>query len=117
MVPVIWAFFSADVNAGTASAARIAIIAITTSNSINVKALTRSRCLGRLNNEEGLFSFIFIWVFFSFYWVPPSHQATADKGSEGFLRRVLFCSGVGGLYCSGVGGVVLFWGWGGCIVL
>src|SRR5882762_6229580 len=38
MVPVIWAFFSADVNAGTARAARIAIIAITTSNSISVNA-------------------------------------------------------------------------------
>ena len=38
MVPVIWAFFSADVNAGTARAARIAIIAITTSNSIRVNA-------------------------------------------------------------------------------
>src|SRR2546423_11732320 len=38
MVPVIWAFFSADVNAGTARAARIAIIAITTSSSISVNA-------------------------------------------------------------------------------
>src|ERR1041384_1739665 len=38
MVPVIWAFLSADVNAGTARAARIAIIAITTSNSISVNA-------------------------------------------------------------------------------
>src|SRR2546430_16093966 len=38
MVPVIWAFFSADVNAGTARAARIAIIAITTSSSIRVNA-------------------------------------------------------------------------------
>jgi hypothetical protein len=49
MVPVIWAFFSADVNAGTARAARIAMIAITTSNSISVNA------------EEGLFNFIFIF--------------------------------------------------------
>ena len=38
MVPVIWAFFKAEVSAGTASAARIAIIAITTSNSISVNA-------------------------------------------------------------------------------
>src|SRR5437667_5741908 len=51
MVPLIWAFFSADVNAGTASAARIAIIAITTNNSI------------RVNAEEVLFVlFIFIGV-------------------------------------------------------
>src|SRR5207237_9036008 len=49
MVPLIWAFFSADVNAGTASAARIKIIAITTNNSI------------RVNAEEALFVlFIFI---------------------------------------------------------
>src|SRR6266705_460455 len=52
MVPVIWAFFSADVNAGTASAARIAIIAITTSNSISVNA------------ERNLFILIFIFGFF-----------------------------------------------------
>src|SRR5206468_2825304 len=38
MVPVCWALDSADVNAGTARAARIAIIAITTSNSISVNA-------------------------------------------------------------------------------
>src|SRR5437867_12524833 len=48
MVPVSWALASADVNAGTASAARIAIIAITTSNSISVNAV------------KGLLSFIFI---------------------------------------------------------
>ena len=53
MVPLICAFFSADVNAGTASAARIAIIAITTSNSM------------RVNAEEDLFVLIFMWVFFS----------------------------------------------------
>ena len=53
MVPVIWAFFSADVNAGTARAARIAIIAITTSNSI------------RVNAEEIFLIVIFMWVFFS----------------------------------------------------
>src|SRR5438552_10036477 len=51
MVPLNWAFFNADVNAGTASAARIAIIAITTSNSI------------RVNAEEGLFILIFIFGF------------------------------------------------------
>jgi hypothetical protein len=45
---------SADVNAGTASAAKIAIIAITTSNSISVNA------------EEGLLILIFMWVFFCF---------------------------------------------------
>src|SRR6266540_2452327 len=50
MVPVIWALDSADVNAGTASAARIAIIAITTSSSISVNA------------EESLF-LIFIFGF------------------------------------------------------
>ena len=52
MVPVIWAFFSADVNAGTASAARIAIIAITTSSSISVNA------------EKNFFVLIFILGFF-----------------------------------------------------
>src|SRR5881275_2417872 len=63
MVPVSWALASADVNAGTARAARIAIIAITTSNSISVNA------------EKGLLSFIFILgcVFFL-------------RCSEGFLR-------------------------------
>src|SRR5438445_12981900 len=106
MVPLICAFFSAEVNAGTASAARIAIIAITTSNSINVKALKRSRCFGILNSKEGLFIRVFIGVFFSFCWVPPSREATADKCSEGLLRG-LFCSGVGGLLwglvcCGGI---------------
>src|SRR2546423_7161556 len=52
MVPLIWAFFSAEVNAGTASAARIAIIAITTSNSMSVNA------------EEDLVVLIFMWVFY-----------------------------------------------------
>src|SRR5438132_6764454 len=53
MVPLNWAFFNAEVNAGTASAARIAIIAITTNNSI------------RVNAEEVLFVlFIFIGVCF-----------------------------------------------------
>src|SRR5947208_6801226 len=87
MVPVCWALASADVSAGTASAARIAIIAITTSNSI------------RVNAEEGLFILIFIWVFFSFCGC-----------SEGLLRRVLSCSGV---VCGGLGacfGGLLFWG-------
>src|SRR6266480_6013503 len=50
MVPVSWALASADVKAGTARAARIAIIAITTSNSISVNAVN-------------LLSFIFIRVF------------------------------------------------------
>src|SRR6266550_1673392 len=53
MVPVSWALASADVNAGTARAARIAIIAITTSNSISVNA------------DQNLFSFIFIVGFFN----------------------------------------------------
>src|SRR5262245_3018957 len=101
MVPVIWAFFSAEVNAGTASAARIAIIAITTSNSINVKALTRSRCFGRVN--------------------PPSHQATADRSAAcraGAQRRreedlfILIFIGVSFLlrsaFARGYGGQV-FW--------
>src|SRR5436190_22759490 len=53
MVPPIWAFFSADVSAGTASAARMAMMAITTNNSI------------RVNAEEVLFVlFIFIGVCF-----------------------------------------------------
>src|SRR6266480_4647545 len=84
MVPVCWALASADVSAGTASAARIAIIAITTSNSI------------RVNAEEGLFILIFIWVFFSFCGC-----------SEGLLRRVLSCSGV---VCWGLGVGGLLWG-------
>src|SRR4030095_15960085 len=54
MVPVICALVSADVNAGTASAARIAIIAITTSNSM------------RVNAEEDFFVLIFMWVFLCF---------------------------------------------------
>src|SRR5438874_13195922 len=66
MMPIICALTRAGVNVGTASAARIAIIAITTSNSINVKALTRSRCFGILNRKEGLFIWIFIGVFFAF---------------------------------------------------
>src|SRR5438105_1591224 len=53
MVPVSWALASADVNAGTARAARIAIIAITTSNSISVNAV------------NGLVNFIFIFGFFN----------------------------------------------------
>src|SRR5215813_4924558 len=52
MVPVIWAFFRAAVNAGTASAARIAIIAITTSNSMSVNA------------EKYFFFMVFMWVSF-----------------------------------------------------
>jgi hypothetical protein len=37
---------------------RMAIIAITTSNSISVKALTRSRSFDGADAEEGLFNFI-----------------------------------------------------------
>ena len=98
MVPVILPFVRAEVSAGTANAARIAIIAITTSNSM------------RVNAEKNLFILIFIWVFFSagcsegflaqrvlfggclgvlgLVEVPPSHKATADKCSEGFDLRI-----------------------------
>ena len=85
IVPVIRALFSAFVIAGTASAARVAIIAITTSNSMTVNA------------EEG-FRFIFIRVlFFAAGWVPPSHKATADKCSEDFSEGFVlgFCFGLG----------------------
>src|SRR5581483_5541796 len=58
MVPVICALVSAEVNAGTASAARMAIMAMTTNNSINVKAPTRRRCLNPESAEEFLFIFI-----------------------------------------------------------
>src|SRR6266478_10173858 len=88
MVPVCWALDSADVNAGTASAARIAIIAITTSNSI------------RVNAEKYFFILIFILGFFVSavvlrvfsegfcLGIPPSSRkggASADKCS-GVLR-------------------------------
>src|SRR5262249_62333419 len=53
MVPVILPFVRAEVSAGTANAARIAIIAITTSNSMSVNA------------EKNFFILIFMWVFFS----------------------------------------------------
>src|SRR5438477_8104542 len=100
MVPVCWALASADVSAGTASAARIAIIAITTSNSINVKALKRSRCFGILNSKEGLFIRVFIGVFFSFY---GCSEGFAQKGF--CLVLGLFVGGwggcFGGLVCSG----------------
>src|SRR5438552_5231797 len=86
MVPVIWAFFSADVNAGTARAARIAIIAITTSSSISVNA------------DQNFFTLIFIFGFLS------------CSCSEGFWsQRVWFsdCSA----FAQGFGGAV-FWGLG-----
>src|SRR5205085_1632881 len=80
-----WALASADVNAGTARAARIAIIAITTSNSISVNAV------------KGLVNFIFIFGFF------------CCGCSEGFSQRVWFssCSA----FAQGFGGQV-FWGFG-----
>src|SRR5207247_10916017 len=86
MVPVNWALASADVKAGTASAARIAIIAITTSNSISVNA------------EEGLFSFIFIFRFFS------------CGCSEGVWSQRVWFSGCSA-FAQGFGGHV-FWGFG-----
>src|SRR5438034_8637538 len=100
MVPLICAFFSAEVNGGTGRAARIAIIAITTSNSINVKALKRSRCFGILNSKEGLFIRVFIGIFFSFY---GCSEGFAQKGF--CLVLGLFVGGwggcFGGLVCSG----------------
>src|SRR5438105_4535720 len=90
MVPVIWAFFSADVNAGTARAARIAIIAITTSSSISVNA------------DQNFFTLIFIFGFLS------------CSCSEGFWsQRVWFsdCSA----FAQGFGGAV-FWGFGVSVV-
>src|SRR5438874_13829042 len=100
MVPLICAFFSAKVNAGTANAARIAIIAITTSSSINVKALKRSRCFGILNSKAGLFIRVFIGIFLSFY------GCSAGFAQKGFcLALALFVGGWGGclgwLVCSG----------------
>src|SRR6266496_5037231 len=109
MVPVIWALDSADVNAGTASAARIAIIAITTSNSISVNA------------EKGLIILIFIFGFCFLsavvlrvsqslgFEVPPSSRSrgtTADMCS-GVLFWLFVCSG--SAFAQGFGGHV-FWG-------
>jgi hypothetical protein len=99
MVPVIWALASADVKAGTASAARIAMIAITTSNSISV-------------NAEGLFGLIFMWVFFSAGCSEGCLVAAIDLNrlggladrryqmivSEDFVLGVLFGLGLG--FCS-----------------
>ena len=79
MVPVIWAFFSADVNAGTARAARIAIIAITTSNSIRV-------------NAEGLFFFSFIWVFV--FCVVLRVFGLRGVLGVGFALRIFFSEGL-----------------------
>src|SRR5438046_9157061 len=92
MVPVIWALFSADVNAGTASAARIAIIAITTSSSISVNA------------EESLF-FIFIlgFCFCVVLRVPARRNFTRRR----VFQRVLFW-GFALVFCwVGFGGLVV----------
>src|SRR6266436_2738258 len=90
MVPVSWALASADVNAGTASAARIAIIAITTSNSISVNAV------------KGLVSFIFIFGFFSC-------SCSEGFGLRGFgLRCSAFAQGFGGQVFWGFGFRLLF---------
>src|SRR6266568_1480398 len=89
MVPVIWAFFSADVNAGTASAARIAIIAITTSNSISVNA-----DITFLIFIVGFLAAVVLRVFglrgFGFRIVPPWHKAWAERVFWGFGFRLLF---------------------------
>ena len=54
---LIWPLARALVSAGTAKAAKMAIIAITTSSSMSVKALMRSRCWKECA-EEVLFIFI-----------------------------------------------------------
>src|SRR5437773_7117319 len=88
MVPVSWALASADVNAGTARAARIAIIAITTSNSISVNA------------DQNFFVFIFIVGFLncscSEGFLQPRHcvavrldTARRLQFSEGFVFQVV----------------------------
>jgi hypothetical protein len=83
---------SADVNAGTASAARIAMIAITTSNSMSVNA------------EEGLFSFIFIRIF--------SADVLRVSVLRGFrLGIILSLVCLGSTFAQGFGGQV-FWGFG-----
>src|SRR6266404_4185664 len=85
MVPVNWALASADVNAGTARAARIAIIAITTSSSISVNA------------EESLFNLIFIFGFFNCSCSEGfACRSPATAGQRRGSQRVLF----------------LFWGFG-----
>src|SRR4029453_6074200 len=71
MVPVICALASADVSAGTASAARIAIIAITTSNSI------------RGNAGEVLFIFIVCGKSGAGYLVLPRQSKDLFLGSFG----------------------------------
>src|SRR5215469_6448757 len=83
MVPVSWALASADVNAGTAKAARIAMIAITTSSSISVNAVN-------------FFSVIFIVDVYS------------CSCSEGFCLARWSVAKAGaseGLCCSGVFGL------------
>jgi hypothetical protein len=97
IVPVIWALASADVNAGTARAARIAIIAITTSNSISVNA------------EEGLFNFCFHlgFVFLS--------AVVLRVFSEGFCLGFHLGASFGGYVFWGFALVFywgLFWGFG-----
>src|SRR6478672_6531085 len=90
MVPVSWALASADVNAGTASAARIAIIAITTSNSISVNAV------------KGLVNLIFIVGFFSC-------GCSEGFGLRGFgLGRSAFAQGFSGRVFWGFGFRLLF---------
>src|SRR6266446_2951800 len=108
MVPVNWALASAEVNAGTASAARIAIIAITTSNSISVNA------------DQNFFILIFIFGFlaavvlrvfglrgFGFRVVPPLHKAWAEQLFWGFGFRLLFDS-FPGFWSENVVHIVVF---------
>src|SRR4029077_15754383 len=86
MVPVILPFVRAEVSAGTAKAARIAMIAITTSNSMSVNA------------EKNFFTWIFMWVLFS---------AGCSEGSHVSARALLR-----GLRGFVLGFFVLVWVWG-----
>src|SRR5438094_3611245 len=83
MVPVCWALASADVKAGTARAARIAIIAITTSNSISVNAVSFLR-------------FIFIFDFYAAVvlrvFLQPQHYVAVRIDTA---RRLEFSEGFG----------------------
>src|SRR5439155_12162427 len=97
MVPVSWALASADVNAGTARAARIAIIAITTSNSISVNA------------EKNFFVFFFIVGCFN---CSCSEGILGSGGSPEPPRRLRSIAATklvlrGFCYFSGCSGVVL----------
>src|SRR5437899_5721026 len=96
MVPLIWAFFSADVNAGTASAARIAIIAITTNNSIRVNAeevlFVLFIFIGVCSEWRGLshssqIKSILIFDLFAFHLLAHSPE-TAEQSSQKFLPRL-----------------------------